>query len=579
MLLHLPTGAGKTVIATLIIERMLQRLPPESQVLFVAHRKELVQQTADTLALQLPDVPVSIEQGRQFADHRARVIVASIQSLANRKSAYPVHRFALIICDECHRALAPRWLDMIRHFHDERSHEALLLGMTATPRRTDGRSAVAVFDTVAYAISRPELQDLGYLVPVEYWSIRAQLDLDQVKMSSGDFQVTSLASKMNVPAVRALTLRAWRDKGAGKKTLGFCASVAHAHQLCADFQAVGYRAAVIDGRTADRDALLAGFRAGGLDVLFNYGVLTEGFDDPSIECLLLARPTTSPLVYNQCLGRGLRLHPGKRACTVIDIIDRAKHQLQYGASQLAGLPQGWRSRGRDPFREARALQGVRVNDPDVFAALHSARSLEQVQNLLMSVPPECVVAGLDGEPVPYYEPVTPRAQSHGDRSSESAHEPDIEPDIRPVRAPAAGRIIRRLLGSAGAPVRAVATSERSPSANDNEGPCATVKLAAPHIYNEKYGYLLWHLQRATGWDVTLAPLPKSSRRTSNPRTVLRSMLAEGQRIVSFTHSDSSGHIIAEVSGIQASLVPQLERDFQRITGLALQLRGQLAFLL
>lgn len=112
---------------------------------------------------------------------------------------------------------------------------------------------------------------------------------------------------------------------------------------------------MLDGRTKNREEILERFRRGDVDLLLNYGVLTEGFDDPGIQCVLLARPTTSPLVYNQCLGRGLRPAPNKTYCTVIDIIDRSTHQLQYGASELADLPRGWSSRGRDPFRESRAI--------------------------------------------------------------------------------------------------------------------------------------------------------------------------------------------------------------------------------
>ena len=567
MLLHLPTGAGKTVIVTLIIDRLLWRFGRDSKVLFVAHRKELLDQTAKTLQRQIPRARISIEQGERTADLDAQIIIASIQSLMHRKNAYPADRFSAIICDECHRALAPRWLDVIDYFHEQRSGSTLLLGMTATPRRTDGRSAVALFDTVAYAITKPELQDLGYLVPVHYWSIRADLHLDRVKLSGGDFQLTALSRQMNTEAVRGLTLGAWQARGKGKKTLAFCASVAHARQLAADFAAAGYRSAFIDGRTRDRGGLLGRFAAGEIDVLFNYGVLTEGFDDPTIECLLMARPTTSPLVYNQCLGRGLRPHSGKHFCTVIDIVDRTTHQLQYGACEFAGLPRGWRSRGRDPFRESRALGRVRVNDPDAFAAIRKARSLDDVQDLLMALPPEVIVAGLDGEPVPYYEPV----------------KADAEPDRKQSE-----NALRHLLRQAGAPVRRVEISAetiekagpRGDQANDSEIVRVRVRLGAPHINNERFEYLLWHLERATGWMVEFARPARTQAYVRSPRAILRSILPEGQRIVKFAQARSKDSVIADVSGMQAEDVEGIDRiqkDFQQATGLTLELRGQLAF--
>ncbi|MEM9489613.1 MAG: DEAD/DEAH box helicase, partial [Myxococcota bacterium] len=468
LLLHLPTGSGKTVIASLIIDALLRRWDGAGRVLFLAHRKELLEQTAATLRRQIPGVTIGIEQGRRRADLDARIVIASIQSLVHRKDRYPAARFAAIICDECHRALAPRWLEVIGYFRDQRPDATLLLGMTATPRRSDGRSATALFDTVAYAISRPELQDLGYLAPVHYWSVRADLRLDQVAMAGADFQVTSLSRAMNQPAVRALTLRAWEQHGRGRKTLGFAASVAHARQLTEEFAAAGYRAACIDGRTQQRERLLDRFARGELDILFNYGVLIEGFDDPSIECLLMARPTTSPLVYEQCMGRGLRTRPGKSACTVIDIVDRSTHQLQYSAPRSAGLPDGWRCRGRDPFREARALRGIKVSDPDAFLAIRAAGDLDQVQDLLMALPPEVVVAGLDGEPVLNYQPVAdadadaepdrtaPMSDSRPDRSSPSAlDEAEIAARIRAI-ADQAGATVTGidLVAEPGGPLRA-----------------------------------------------------------------------------------------------------------------------------
>ncbi len=177
---------------------------------------------------------------------------------------------------------------------------------------------------------------------MQYFTVQSDLSLDKVKMSGGDFQVNALSRVMDTPAIRALTLKAWLEAAQGKKTIAFCAGVEHAHHLAEDFAALGKRAGTIDGKTKDRDELLKIFTEGGLDLLTNYGVLTEGFDDPSIECILMARPTTSPLVYTQCVGRGLRTAPGKTGCTVIDVIDRSTHELQYGAYQMAGLSHKWR---------------------------------------------------------------------------------------------------------------------------------------------------------------------------------------------------------------------------------------------
>jgi ATP-dependent helicase IRC3 len=548
MLLHLPTGAGKTIIATLIIERLLP-LIDSGKVLFIAHRRELLDQTAEKLKQHLPGLAISIDQGERRVDPAAQVVIASIQSLSKRKDAYRPELFSVIVCDECHRALAPSWVEVIEHFNDERDGDALLLGMTATPRRTDGRSALHLFDLVAYEISRPELQDLGYLVPIQYWGVKAALSLDQVKRSGGDFQVGALSAVMDTPQVRALTLTAWENKAKGRKTLIFCASVRHAHQLAADFVAKGHCAAVLDGRTRNREEILERFRRGDVELLLNYGVLTEGFDDPSIQCVLLARPTTSPLVYNQCLGRGLRAAPNKTHCTVIDIVDRSTHQLQYGASELADLPRGWNSRGRDPFRESRAISRIKVTDPEAFLAIKRANSLEEIQDLLMALPAEAVLAGLDGEPVPRYE-------AEESRCTEAQ----------------AKRRVQDLLKQAGA----VATKMILSPPRDGERGQIQISLLQAEVNNERYQYLQWHLERATGWRTTYAE-PQRRMRRVNPRALLRSTLPEGYRIRGFDYDEEANRIVVQVPGLQREVLDEICSAFEAASGIDLEIQGQLAF--
>lgn len=548
MLLHLPTGAGKTIIATLIIERLLP-LIDSGKVLFIAHRREILDQTAEKLKQHLPGLAISIDQGERRADPAAQVVIASIQSLGKRKDAYRTEQFSLIVCDECHRALAPSWVEVIEHFNDERDGDALLLGMTATPRRTDGRSALDLFDLVAYEIAKPELQDLGYLVPIQYWGMKAALSLDQVKRSGGDFQVGALSAVMDTPQVRALTLRAWEEKAQGRKTLVFCASVRHAHRLAADFASKGHSAEVLDGRTRNREEILERFRRGDIALLLNYGVLTEGFDDPSIQCVLLARPTTSPLVYNQCLGRGLRPAPKKSHCTVIDIVDRSTNQLQYGASELADLPRGWSSRGRDPFREARGISQIKVTDPEAFLAIKRANSLEEIQDLLMALPADVVVAGLDGEPVPRY---------------------DLE-ESGCTEAQAKSRV-RDLLTQASAVATKIIVS---PPSNGERGRIEITLLHAA-VNNERYQYLQWHLERATGWHTTYAE-PKRRARRVNPRALLRSTLPEGYRIRGFDYDEAANRIVVQVPGLQQEVLEEICTAFEAASGIDLKIQGQLAF--
>ncbi len=541
MLLYLPTGAGKTVIATFII-KALRGMPGFGKVLFVAHRREILDQTARTVEQHLPRLEVQIEQGERVSQGDAAVTIASVQSLVRRKERYDPKEFALIVCDECHRALAPTWEEVIDYFHTHAGEETLLLGMTATPNRTDGRSALDVFGRTAFEISRPDLEDLGYLVPMRYFTVRSDLSLDRVKMSGGDFQVGALSKVMDAPKTRALTVKAWLEQGGGKKTIAFCAGVEHALHLAEDFGALGVRAAKIDGKTKNRGELLQQFARGDIQVLTNYGVLTEGFDDPTVECILMARPTTSPLVYTQCVGRGLRTAPDKTTCDVIDIVDRSTHQLQYGANQMAGLPRKWSCRGGDPFRQAQSVSSIKVTSPEAFLRIREASSMEEVQSILMSLPPEVVVAGLDGAPVLRYE-----------AAAESCSSAQAEKEARAIFKQARVR---------GAKL----------SVDDD---ILQITFRSPETDNEQCAYLRWHLARVTGRTIVFSA-PKRKRRRSSPKALLKSMLPDGCRIAGLAADATPNAITATITGLTADEADEIADDFQTEYGMELDLKGQMS---
>jgi ATP-dependent helicase IRC3 len=537
LLLHLPTGSGKTIIATLIIEQFLS-LSSGGKILFIAHREEILDQTREKIKNHLPFADIRIEQGSRSSSGQTQITIASVQSLIRRKNKFDPRDFSLIICDECHHALAPSWTDVIAYFYENKQTASLLLGMTATPKRTDGRSALSLFDTIAFEISRVELQDLGYLVPIQYFTVRTDLNLDSVKISGGDYQVGSLSQVMNTPERRALALNAWMQKGIGKKTVAFCAGVAHARQMAQDFEQLGIMSQVVDARTPNRQEILEKFRKNEIGVLTNYGVLTEGFDDPGIECILMARPTTSPLVYTQCIGRGLRPARGKKSCTVIDIVDRSKHQLQYGAAHMFGLPRNWNSRGRDPQRESFAISKIKINDIDGFLQLKEARTLEEVQRILMRLPAQSVMAGLDGEPVVHYDPSEEKCD--WDRAQ---------------------TIIRNIVKQTAAPLKRIYRYQG----------VIKIAFAFPELNNEKYTYLKWHLQMATGWPIEYA----GSETKKNPKAFLNSMLGEGQKIKQFSVIEEERTVAAWISNLSSRELAKISKRFKKRTGLNLEIKGQL----
>jgi ATP-dependent helicase IRC3 len=538
LLLHLPTGAGKTVIAILIIEKFLA-LSETGKILFIAHREEILDQTQKTIKRHLPTIDVQIEQGARHSSQEAQITIASVQSLIKRKEQYNPQEFSMIICDECHHALAPTWTEVISFFYENKRHDTLLLGMTATPKRSDGRSALSVFNETAFEISRVELQDLGYLVPMQYYMVRTDLNLDKVKISGGDYQVGALSKVMNTSENRALALNAWMERGLGKKTIAFCAGVQHARQLAANFEQLGIKAQTIDARTSNRAKILKKFKTKEVEVLTNYGVLTEGFDDPEIECILMARPTTSPLVYTQCIGRGLRPNKGKKACTIIDIIDRSTHQLQYGAAEMCGLPRNWRSKGRDPHREYSAMSKIKISDADSFLKIWQAQTLEEVQTILMTIPPEFVSAGLNGEPILYYEPVVEKLNFSQARDE-----------------------AQRLFDQTTAPVKRIY--------QDKGG--LKISFESPEINNEKYLYVKWHLERFTGWPVEYL----KGKKRSNPKAFLNSMLNGNQKIRQFSFLEEKKTVIAMIDNLSGEDVSEITEKFREQTGFDLEVKGQIS---
>ncbi|HVZ32065.1 MAG TPA: helicase-related protein [Polyangiaceae bacterium] len=309
-----------------------------------------------------------------------------------------------------------------------------------------------------------------------------------------------------------------------------------------DFRALGIRAEKIDGKTKDRQRLLEQFQAGGLQVLANYGVLTEGFDDPGVACILMARPTTSPLVYTQCIGRGLRCAPGKNDCAIIDLVDRGTHQLQYAAVQMAGLPRHWRSRGGDPFRQARSLQGIKVTTPEAFLRVRQSSSLEEVHAILMSLPPSVVVAGLDGEPVLRY---TPTEQRGSLRTTEAE--------------------VSRLLQQAGVVGARVLVSDES----------VRVTFRNPEVDNERYAYLKWHLAQVTRRAVEYDAIGAKGKRP-NPRALLRSMLPERCRLDAFEAASSGEVVVATVTGLAPHEIADFASAFRDECGVQLELKGQMS---
>jgi superfamily II DNA or RNA helicase len=345
-LIVLPCGSGKTIVSSAIMQRSMTwpfRAYQEghrSGALFIAHRKELLDQTVEKVRLVADELRVGVVQASRN-DLGRHITVASIATLAagNRLddviASGPYH---LIVIDEAHHAVSKTWRKVIARLR-EAFPEAFLLGMTATPGRADGTALDLVFDAVAYSKSIEWMINHGYLVPPRGLSVKLDVNLEQVETENGDFVQSQLSKVMNTDHVNLAVVRAWQEHGNDAKMLAFCVDVAHAHALAKMFRDEGYTAVAVDGKTKqkDREKALADFRSGAIRILCSCDLFTEGYDDPSAEGVLLCRPTQSQGLHVQSVGRGLRRFPGKTECLVLDCVgNTSRHRLAQLAT-IAGL--------------------------------------------------------------------------------------------------------------------------------------------------------------------------------------------------------------------------------------------------
>ncbi len=281
------------------------------------------------------------------------VVVASVAMLGRRGSttlaALNPAVFKAIIIDEAHHATAPTYQRVLAHFGATHPSTAVLVwGCSATLRRHDGAALSDVFDQVTYSSSIQTMWEQGFLAPARCFAVRTKVDVSKVKLNADrDFQLESLAHVLNTPERNTLLLQSWvrlaRSSSSGapprQATLVFCINVQHAKDLAATFCAAGYEARTVfgDTRADEREDTVEAFRLGRFPVLVNCSVFTEGTDIPCIDCVVMARPTCSSVLYQQMIGRGLRLFPGKQDCMLIDVVDNVGRASIATAPTLLGL--------------------------------------------------------------------------------------------------------------------------------------------------------------------------------------------------------------------------------------------------
>jgi superfamily II DNA or RNA helicase len=355
-LLVLPTGMGKTVCFAALPEH--HGISKRSLVL--VHREELAQQAADKIQKWNPGYSVGIEMASSRAGRDDRIVVGSVQTLGwgngRRLAQLAPDEFGPIICDEAHHSTAASYKAIFEHFGfvgDVQPKDRLLLGVTATPNRGDGAGLGAVYDEIVFNYPMLDAIRDGWLVNMRGARIRTDVSLDEVGVSYGDFKENQLARTVNTPGRNALIVSEWLKRARERQTLCFTVDIAHAIALAEAYRNAGIAAAAVWGNDPDRAYKLRAHRDGTLQVLTNCGVLTEGYDDWRISCVVMARPTKSQLLFVQMAGRGTRLPDGvdnlkeaeqagyplaKRDCVLLDITDNTSRHSLVTLSSVFGLP-------------------------------------------------------------------------------------------------------------------------------------------------------------------------------------------------------------------------------------------------
>ena len=374
-LISLPTGTGKTIIFAYIVRQISKR---GGRSLILVHRDELLNQAEDKLLTIWPEAQVGIiKAARNEID--APVTIASVQSISRERRLKQLRDipFDFLVTDEAHHAVAASY---------KRVYDALLngsgqlhLGVTATPNRSDRRGLLEVYQEIVYHRSLLEMIRAGWLCDLRCIQISTDISLDSVKTRQGDFAQGELGAVINTENRNELIVRAYQEHAAERLAVCFTCDVQHAVDLAEAFQEAGVNAVAISGKTPihERREALRRFHYHEIDVICNCQVLTEGYDEPAVNAVILARPTKSSVLYTQMVGRGTRTFPGKSDCLILDFADVAGHHKVMQVPNLVGLKDEHVLDGKhtlselvDRERETQPLygegKGIAASEIDIF---------------------------------------------------------------------------------------------------------------------------------------------------------------------------------------------------------------------
>lgn len=337
------TGLGKTIVFASLAREM------NCRTLVLAHRDELVAQAVDKIRGQWPEASIGVVKAERN-ERTADVVVASVQTLARPKRLqefvgaqgwfYGPNLFGLVIVDEAHHARAESYQTILEAVGVGKPDGPLLLGVTATPDRGDGKGLDDVFDEVTWTYDILWGIRSGFLCDVRGRRVMIDtLDLKGVRTRNGDYAEGEVGERLMDAGAPEAIARAWQEHASDRRTLVFTPTVETAEATCAELIDLGVSAAVVSAKTPleDRRRMLREFHAGAIQVMCNCMVLTEGFDEPRVDCIVIARPTKSRALYTQMAGRGTRRHPDKADLLVLDVVGVSEEHSLITIPSLFGV--------------------------------------------------------------------------------------------------------------------------------------------------------------------------------------------------------------------------------------------------
>lgn len=331
-LLVLPTGCGKTIVFSKIIE---DRVKMGERVLVLAHRSELLEQASDKL-MTATGLGTALEKAENTSiGSWFRVVVGSVQTMQREKrlNQFPPNHFDTIVIDEAHHAISDGYQRVLEHFD-----EANVLGVTATPDRGDMRNLGSYFDSLAYEYPLVDAIKSGYLSKITAITIPLELDLSTVSQQAGDFKVSEIGTVLDpyLEQIADEMVKQCKDR----KTVIFLPLVKTSQKFRDILNAKGFKAAEVNGESKDRAEILEDFDKDKYNVLCNSMLLTEGWDCPTVDCVVVLRPTKVHALYSQMVGRGTRLAPGKENLLLLDFLwHTERHELCRPAHLIASSPE------------------------------------------------------------------------------------------------------------------------------------------------------------------------------------------------------------------------------------------------